>query len=138
MAWKYETKSLTDIYELLSEHPSHPECRIIKAVAKMAYEVALFFEDQGVNEAFVKKYLNGELPYDALSKLHLKCTVLHQVCEDSQVFSSSHKRWLYKLAKVKATWHWPTTDKQQALESLMTKFDELQSLALSYTFLVSE
>lgn len=134
MAWKYETKSLNDIYELMNEHPSHPEYYTMMAIARMAYHVALFFEDQGVNEDFVKKYLNGNLPYDALSQFHLKCAVLHQEEECAEIFSNSHKRWLYKLAKVKSMWHWPTCQKDEAVADLTMHYTELQNLALSYTF----
>lgn len=137
MSWKYETKSLFDIYELMEEHPLHPDYPIFKAIAKMAYDIAVFFEDEGVNEELVKKYLNDELPYDALSKFHKKCMVLHQESGEDDIYSSSHKRWLYKLAKVKATWHWHSSQKDEVLAKVMSKYDELQSLALSYTFITS-
>jgi hypothetical protein len=132
MSWKYETKSLADIYQLMEEHLLHPDYPIFVDIAKMAYDIAVFFENEGVNEELVKKYLNDELPYDALSKFHQKCMVLHQESGEDDIFSSSHKRWLYKLAKVKATWHWPDTQKDEALAKVMSKYDELQSLALSY------
>lgn len=137
MSWKYETKSLFDIYELMREYPLHPDYAIFKATAKMAYDIAVFFEQEGIDEDLVRKYLNNELPYDALSKFHLKCAVLHQETEEDEVYSCSHKRWLYKLAHVKATWNWEGNNKDDAVARLMSKYDELQNLALSYTFLAS-
>lgn len=133
MSCKYETSSLFDIYGLMNEHPLHPDYHIIKAIAKVAYDIAVFFEQEGVNEKFVKMYLNGELPYDALSKFHLKCLVLHQEEECAEIFSNSHKRWLCKLAKVKLMWHWPTCQKDEALANLMMYYTEIHNLALSYT-----
>lgn len=137
MSWKYETKSLSDIYELMNDHPLHPDYHILKAVARMAYDIAVFFEQEGVNEDLIRKYLNDELPCDALSKFHKKCMVLHQETGEDDIFSSSHKRWLYKVAKVKATWNWPGIQKEDAVTRLMAKYDELQNLALSYAFLAS-
>lgn len=140
MAWKYETKSLETVYELLNQEPVHPDYEILKETARKAYEVAIFFEEQGVNEEFVRKYLNDQLPCDALCDLHLMSSVLHPSTTDGErVYSFSHKEWLGDLAKAKQRWLWTYEGvdcvawQEDTLSKLVSYYNELQSLALSYS-----
>ena len=141
MAWIYETKPLSTIYQLLRRHQTHPDYNILKEIARKAYHVALFFENEGFNDEFVRKYLNDELPCDAMAKFHLKSSVLGSSTDVvlDNVYSISHTHWLYDLAEVKLRWSWKQPDADLAVTQdkkftqLMNKYHDIQCLALSYT-----
>ncbi len=140
MAWKYETKSLETIYELLKQEPVHPDYHILKETARKAFEVAAFFEENGVNEEFVRKYLDNQLPRDALCDLHMMSSVLHpSIMDGERVYSFSHKEWLGDLSKAKQQWLWKYEGvdsavwQEETLSKLLTRYNELQNLALSYS-----
>ena len=142
MAWNYETTPLVMIHMLIKQEQPHPDLKFLKETSKKAFEVAVFFEENKVEEEFVNKYLNNELPYDALSKLYLKSCVISNYCDDENdtehVYSTSHKQWLDELKKAKNVWCWKhhdmdiETSQKNTLTMLMDSFEKLQTLAWSY------
>lgn len=149
MAWNYETMPLAVVHRLIELEQPHPDLKFLKETAKKAFEVAVYFEENRVDDEFVQKYLNNELPYHALSKLYLKSSVLHKDKGEDEdgnendndvehVYSTSHKQWLNELKKAKNTWYWKhqdidiETSQKNTLTSLMESFEKLQTLAWSY------
>lgn len=142
MTWKYETKSLENIYSMMlnNEEHIHPDYDILKDIAEKAYKVALYFEAEGINDEFVMKYLDNDLPWNVLSEFGLVSTVLYpmDMDEEDRLFSCSHRQWLTELSRVKLHWDWkqPEADLQDTqsrkLESILKSYKELQELALSY------
>jgi len=118
----------------------HPDFDILKNIAKKAYEVARFFEDNEMDEEFIVNYLNDKLPCDALCKFYLVSSVLHpeEVEIQYRIFSYSHKKWLNKLSCTKLQWTWKHVDvelvetQKKKLETVLNSYKELQKLALSY------
>ena len=140
MSWKYETKELSVIYEMLKADERHPDYALLRATAKKACDVALFFSENEMNEEFIKKYLNNKLEIDALTPFHFASSVL---CPPEMeigdcMYSYSHKQWLYSLSQVKLKWTWETEGQSleelqnTKIERLVTSYNQLQELALSY------
>lgn len=148
MAWKYETRSLQDIYSMRvdEEGHKHPDYKVLKVVAEKAYNVALYFEEHGMNEDMIMLYLDNKLSRDVLCEFGLVSSVLYpmDVDEDDRIFSISHKKWINKLSCTKLYWNWkqPEVELQNTqsvkLEKIVKKFKELQELALSYEVIFTD
>jgi hypothetical protein len=120
----------------------HPDFDILKVIAKKAYEVAKVFEEKGMNEELIIKYLNNQLPCDALCEFGLTTSVL---CPDEvpiadRIYSCSHKEWLNSLNRTKLQWTWKQTDIELEetqgvkLKKVLDNYKKLQQLALSYKY----
>lgn len=148
MAYRYETMSLKAIYRLLDEHNHiHPDYNIIKVFAKKAYEVAKVFEEKGMNEEFIVKYLDNQLPCDALCEFGLTASVLHpnNIPIEDRIYSFSHNEWLTSLRLTKLQWTWKHSEKEvleetqkNKIQKLKKNYEELQELALSYKLIMLE
>lgn len=143
MTWRYETMSLNEIYRLLNEQNHiHPDYDTIKLIAKKAYEVANVFEEKGMNEELIVKYLNNQLPCDALCEFGLTTSVLYpsEMSIEDRIYSCSHKEWLNSLNLTKLQWTWKQHDikleetQTIKLKKVLDSYKELQELALSYNY----
>jgi hypothetical protein len=142
MTWRYETKSLEDVYSMMinEEEHIHPDYDVLKVIAEKAYNVALYFVEHGMSEDLIMQYLDNKLSIDVLSEFGLVSSVLYpmDVNEEDRLFSRSHRQWLTELSRVKLHWNWkqPEVDLQDTqsrkLESIVKSYKELQELALSY------
>ena len=141
MSWRYENRSLKNIHSLMNdtEH-NHQDLAILRIIAKKAYSVGKFFEENEMNEEFIVKYLDDKLSCDALCELHLVSSVLYpqKVEVEDRIFSYSHKQWLNKLTHTKLHWTWKEVNidlnetQSKKLEMILDSYKELQELALSY------
>lgn len=141
MSWKYETQSLEELYSMINDKTHiHPELDILNELVEKAYNVAVFFEENGMNEQLIINYLNGKLECDALCKFGLAASVLYP--EDIEItkrdHSCSHKQWLSALHFTKLQWTWNNPNESLAetqnrkLTSILESYKELQQLALSF------
>lgn len=124
MTWQYENKPLNYIKNLLESHPNHVHKSVLEYTAYMAYKVAIEFE-KIVDERFIRQYLEYQLPYDALSELFLKASVVY--CQD-EMYSYSHKEWLQQLIKAKQSWAYEKNNRK-TFNTIITSYNELQTLA---------
>lgn len=143
MTWRYEARSLNDINRLINEcEHIHPQHSILKGISKKAYEVAKVFEAKGMNEEFIVKYLNDELPCDALCEYVLTASILHptDIPIEERIHSYSHSEWLTSLNRTKLQWTWKQPDieleitQRKKLQKILDSYNKLQKLALSYTY----
>lgn len=141
MHWKYETLSLKDVHSMMDKKDHiHPDYDMLKQIAKKAYEVAKVFEEEGMNEEFITKYLDDKLPCDALCRFGLVSSVLYPEDVDVQdrIYSCSHKKWLNTLNRTKLHWTWEEAGvelkdtQSQKLKTVLDSYKELHELALSY------
>lgn len=135
--------SLHEIYRLLDEHNHiHPDYDTIKVIAKKAYEVAKVFKDKGMNEDLIVRYVDNQLPCDALCEFGLTTSVLHpiEVAIEERIYSYSHNEWLNSLCRTKLQWTWKQPDieldetQKIKLQKVLNSYEELQKLALSYNY----
>lgn len=143
MTWRYETRSINEVHNMLKRYNNdHPDYDVLKVIAKKALEVAKMFKDGGMNEEFIVKYLNDQLPCDALCKFGLTASVLSpsDVPLMERIYSYSHNQWLNTLCRTKLQWTWevPKQELQETqrikLQKLLDTYHDLQRLALSYDF----
>lgn len=143
MSWKYEIRTLSEIYRLIEQGNSHPDYDTLKLIAKKAYKVAQLFEEKGMNEELIIKYLNNQLPCDALCEFGLITSVLYpsDVPIIDRIHSYSHNQWLNSLNRTKLKWTWKRTNEtdidleetqEVKIKNLLDNYNELQKLALSY------
>jgi hypothetical protein len=135
--------SLSEIYRMLNDdNHIHPDLNILKVIARKAYEVAKFFDENGMNDEFIMKYLNNELQFDALCEFGLTTSVLHptEVAIEDRIYSCSHNQWLNSLNRTKLQWTWKQADmeleetQKVKLQNLVNSYKKLQQLALSYKY----
>jgi transposase len=143
MTWKYETKSLEDIYSMMmneGEH-IHPDYDVLKDIAEKAYKVAIYYEEHGMSEEFIIQYLDSKITSrDVLCEFGLVSSILYpmDVDEDDRLFSRSHKQWLTELSRTKLHWDWKQAEVELQdahsikLEKIVKSYKELHELALSY------
>lgn len=143
MTWRYETISLNEVHRLLDEQNHvHPDYNILKIISKKSYEVAKVFEEKGMNEEFIVKYLNNQLPCDVLCEFGLITSVLYpsDIPIEDRTYSYSHSKWLNVLSRTKLHWTWEQPDikleetQRNKLQSVLDTYNELQQLALSYKY----
>lgn len=141
MTWRYETHTLDDIYSMMNDTERvHPYYDILKKLADKAYQVALYFKENGMNEDLIMKYLNGQLECDALCKFGLTASVLYpeDVNIEDRIHSYSHNTWLNELNRVKLQWTWkhPHEELEETQKTkfngIVNKYKEIQQIALSY------
>lgn len=141
MAWKYETKTLEEVYNILNNvEYIHTDYEILKNIAEKAYKVALFFEENGMNKEFIINYLDDKLEYGSLCKYGLTSSVLYpdNIDIDKRIYSCSHKEFLNTLNVTKLYWNREIegsdiNEVQKAkVKKIVRIYNELQSLALSY------
>jgi hypothetical protein len=143
MTWKYETRSLSEIYRLMAEDEHiHPDFEELQVIANKAYKVAKVFEEKGMCDELIIKYLNNELECDALCELGLTTSVLYpsDVSVEDRIYSYSHNQWMNSLHRTKLQWTWKETNinledtQSNKLQRLLNSYKELQQLALSYDY----
>lgn len=94
--------------------------------AKKAYNVAKHFEF--IDKQWIKKYLNDELPLDALCNLSLKANILTE-----GDYSVSHTAWLNRLRQRKLDLHHKeVTTSHVFVEDLYDDLLKLQSICSMY------
>ena len=125
--YKYELYTLPKIISMIQENKG--DDKILKEVADKAYKVACQFK-KVVSKKFLLKYLNDDLPIDALSSLSLKACTLNQE-NNGGMFSNSHTQWLYNVRNTKLIWEHKYTNQKELLDSLIKQYNEIQSLAFS-------
>lgn len=145
MTWRYETISLNEVYRMMSleeDNHIHPDYDTLKLIAKKANEVAKVFEKEGMNDDLIVRYLNDELPCDAICEFGLTASVLYpNECPiEDRIYSRSHKEWLNSLNRTKLQWTWEQPEikleetQKVKLQKVLDSYYELQQLALSYDF----
>jgi hypothetical protein len=134
---------LSEIYRMLDDdNHIHPDFNILKVIARKAYEVAKVFEENGMNDELIVKYLNNELHCDALCEFGLTTSVLYpnEVPINDRIYSCSHNQWMNSLNRTKLQWTWKEHDilledtQKVKLQNLVNSYKKLQQLALSYKY----
>lgn len=134
MAYRYETKSLYEIYNMLDSKLGNRSALI--EVAEMAYFTALKFQDI-VTKEWIVAYLNDDLPMDSLSYLSLVASVLYKD-DGLNMFSLSHSHWLSSLRQCKlGNKHMLSIDDKQG-QDLYEAFLVLQKRSMSFEHFISE
>lgn len=126
MAKGYETLPLQHVCELLENNKG--DIKTLRSVADKAYKVACEF-DKVINKAFLIKYLNYQLPVDALCSLSLKACLLNQE-QNGRMYSVSHTHWLNEVRRTKLVWDRKSTNQRESLDNLMHHYQIIQDLAV--------
>jgi hypothetical protein len=125
MSWKYENLQIEDLYNKIQN--TTYDNPILKNMALKAFSAAKIFEEYGMNEELVLKFLNGKLEVGPFSELFVATSY-----QNTESFSRSHYNWLYELNVTKLKWDWYPELQNTKLQTLMEKYQTIQEFALSY------
>ena len=126
---EYETYPIYDLkyeYDRMSrEKESEESLRSLRSLMIKAKRMNSIFDECCFTKEFVRNYLEGRLPIDALSELTLQ-TMRDGTIDDTRTYSFSHSQLLYSLRTLRSTWDhigWVSYD-----ERLKKKAEDLEKL----------